>query len=113
MNAGFNANGNPITLAQYRTLTLTRPITDRQLGETSEAKRSLDAAISAHFTEPDSPVPDRHNWGPPDAPAIDRRGPRNHHATRTPPDGPTRPAEPRTNPVRPRRTPETSESHTA
>ncbi len=48
----------PLTLAEYRRLDLTRPITDDPIGSTTAGRRQADANNSAIHTQPDSPVPD-------------------------------------------------------
>lgn len=59
-----------ITLAQWRALNLTRPLTDAAIGGMSEAKRTIDARCSALFAEPGiaqpgwrKPEPRRHTNG--------------------------------------------------
>jgi hypothetical protein len=46
-----------ITLAEYRQLALTRPLTDEPIGATSTPKRHRDAEASAVHTEPDTTIP--------------------------------------------------------
>ena len=71
--------GYAFTLEEWRALDPTgnnagpsRPVTDRQIGSTTAAKRDVDATASAHFTETDRPAL-RAGWR-----AVGPRG----HATR-------------------------------